>query len=149
MTHTMTTVMGTPNRVVQALRDTFFPLVARLAPFQHALVQRLSELDIGYSGSPIVRGSGKRYFDDSMRGGTGIRSRFLLLLNEDSGSATKEEATRLRESFPEILELRMARRPRVTLVRPDGYVAYESQDEEPGAVAAAGALLELQTERSS
>ena len=149
MTHTMTKVMGTPNRVVQALRDTFFPIVARMAPFQHAFVQKLSELDIGYAGSPIVRGSGKREFDDWMRGGRGLRSRFVLVQDEDSGSAAREEAARLAESFPQVLELRTARQPGVTLVRPDGYVAYESQDEEPGAVAAAGALLQLQAGRAS
>ena len=54
-------------------------MVSRLAPFQHAFVQRLSELGIAYRGSPIVEGAGERYFDESLRGGDGIRSRFLLL----------------------------------------------------------------------
>jgi hypothetical protein len=31
-----------------ALRDTVIPMVSRLAPFQHAFVQRLSELGIAY-----------------------------------------------------------------------------------------------------
>ena len=69
----LTKVMGTPNKFAQALRDTMIPMVSRLAPFQHAFVQRLSELGIAYRGSPIVEGPGKRYFDDSMRGGKGIR----------------------------------------------------------------------------
>ena len=59
-TDVLTKVMGTPNRFAQALRDTVIPMVSRLAPFQHAFVQRLSELGIAYRGSPIVEGPGKR-----------------------------------------------------------------------------------------
>src|SRR5262249_31838605 len=53
-TDVLTKVMGTPNRLAQALRDAAIPMVSRLAPFQHAFVQRLSELGIAYPGSPIV-----------------------------------------------------------------------------------------------
>src|SRR5207247_582950 len=70
-THLLTKVLGTPSKFAQALRDTVIPMVSRLAPFQHAFVQRLSELGIAYPGSPIVEGPGKRYFDESMRGGKG------------------------------------------------------------------------------
>jgi 2-polyprenyl-6-methoxyphenol hydroxylase-like FAD-dependent oxidoreductase len=73
-THFLTKVMGTPNKFAQALRDTVIPMGSRLAPFQHAFVQRLSELGIAYSGSPIIEGPGERYFDDSLRGGKGIGS---------------------------------------------------------------------------
>ena len=69
LTHVMTKVLGTPNKLAQALRNTIIPMVSRLAPFQHAFVQRLSELGIPYSNSPIIEGPGERYFDDSMRGG--------------------------------------------------------------------------------
>ena len=37
-THRLTQVMGTPNKLAQALRDTVIPMVSRLAPFQHAFV---------------------------------------------------------------------------------------------------------------
>ena len=57
----LTKVMGTPNKFAQALRNTVIPMVSRLAPFQHAFVQRLSELGIAYRGSPIVEGPGERY----------------------------------------------------------------------------------------
>ena len=77
--------MSTPNRWAQILRDAVIPMVSRLAPFQHAFVERLSELGIAYRDSPIVDGSGERYFDDSLRGGDGIRSRFLLICDEDGG----------------------------------------------------------------
>ena len=91
----LTKVMGTPNRFAQALRDAVIPMVSRLAPFQHAFVQRLSELGIAYRGSPIVEGAGERYFDESLRGGDGIRSRFLLLCEADADSSIAEAARQL------------------------------------------------------
>ena len=42
----LTKAMGTPSKLAQILRDTMIPMVSHLAPFQHAFVQRLSELDI-------------------------------------------------------------------------------------------------------
>jgi 2-polyprenyl-6-methoxyphenol hydroxylase-like FAD-dependent oxidoreductase len=124
-TDTLTKVMGTPNRFVQHLRDAFIPMVSRLAPFQHAFVQKLSELDIGYRGSPIVEGPGARYFDGSIRGGNGIGSRFLVLLNEDTAST--DAAKKLFESFRGVLERRISVRPGMTLVRPDGYIAFAAE----------------------
>lgn len=69
ITDFMTKAMGTPHKLAQALRDTVIPMVSRLASFQHAFVQRLSELGVAYAGSPIIEGPGKRHFDDSMRAG--------------------------------------------------------------------------------
>jgi 2-polyprenyl-6-methoxyphenol hydroxylase-like FAD-dependent oxidoreductase len=138
MTDTLTRVMGTPNKFVQLLRDAFIPMVSRLAPFQHAFVQRLSELGIAYRGSPIVEGPGTRYFDDSLRGGNGIGSRFLLLIN-DADAASSEAAKHLFEPFQNVLELRPSTRPGITLVRPDGYVAYS---------AGHGGISELESVRS-
>jgi 2-polyprenyl-6-methoxyphenol hydroxylase-like FAD-dependent oxidoreductase len=59
-THFLTRAMGTPNRWAQMLRDAVIPMASRLAPFQHAFVQRLSELGIAYRGSPIIDGAGQR-----------------------------------------------------------------------------------------
>ncbi|HZI57127.1 MAG TPA: NAD(P)/FAD-dependent oxidoreductase, partial [Verrucomicrobiae bacterium] len=120
-THLLTKAMGTPNKFAQALRDTVIPMVSRLAPFQHAFVQRLSELGIAYCGSPIVEGAGARYFDESLRGGQGILSRFLLLFNNNAESSTTEAAKQLAGSLTDIVELRLEPRQGVTLVRPDGY----------------------------
>jgi hypothetical protein len=124
-TDTLTKVMGTPNKFVQLLRDTFIPMVSRLAPFQHAFVSRLSELGIAYGGSPIVEGAGARYFDDSIRGGNGIRSRFLLLIG-DTGEASRESFKAPFENFQSLVEIRPSTRPGITLVRPDGYIAYST-----------------------
>jgi hypothetical protein len=62
-------------------------------------VQTLSGLGIAYRGSPIVEGEGRRYFDDSLRGGEGIGSRFLLLLASDSDSSIKEATSQLAGSL--------------------------------------------------
>jgi 2-polyprenyl-6-methoxyphenol hydroxylase-like FAD-dependent oxidoreductase len=141
----LTKVMGTPNKFAQALRDTIIPMVSRLAPFQHAFVQRLSELGIVYRGSPIVEGPGKRYFDDAVRGGKGILSRFLLVLGNDAEASTTEAAKQLASSFTDVLELRLAPHPGIMLVRPDGYIAYatHSRDGVP-ALASLRAVLERQ-----
>jgi 2-polyprenyl-6-methoxyphenol hydroxylase-like FAD-dependent oxidoreductase len=143
----LTKVLGTPNRFAQALRDTIIPMVSRLAPFQHAFVQRLSELGIAYRGSPIVEGPGKRYFDDAMRGGTGIRSRFLLVLGNDAEAATTEAAKQLASSLTDVLEVRLAPHPGIMLVRPDGYIAYATHSRAGvSALASLRAVLECQTQ---
>ncbi len=102
-------------------------MVSRLAPFQHAFVQRLSELGVAYRGSPIVEGAGERYFDDSLRGGDGIRSRFLLVLGDNMELSTIEVAKEIGDSFGDILELRLGNCQGLTLVRPDGYIAFSAQ----------------------
>jgi hypothetical protein len=115
--------MGTPNKLAQLLRDSVIPMVSRLAPFQHAFVQRLSELDIAYPSSPIVEGPGGRYFDDSMRGGRDVGRRFVVLA--DQQLSTGEAARQLAEDFNDLVALRASPGGGgVTLVRPDGYIAY-------------------------
>jgi len=142
----LTKVLGTPNKFAQALRDTVIPMVSRLAPFQHAFVQRLSELGISYHGSPIVEGPGKRYFDDSMGGGRGIRSRFLLVADDSKESSTSEAARQLCESLSDIVELRLSEHSGITLVRPDGYVAYSAHSANNiAALESVRSLLESQT----
>jgi 2-polyprenyl-6-methoxyphenol hydroxylase-like FAD-dependent oxidoreductase len=125
-TDRLTKVMGTQGRVAQGLRDLAIPVVSRLAPFQRGFVQRLSQLGVTYQGSPIVRGSGKRYFDESLRGGSGIGSRFVLFIGADTGSPTVLEAKRLAGEFPDLLEVRVGQHQGLVLIRPDGYTAYES-----------------------
>ena len=117
-TDLLTRAMSTPNKLAQALRNALIPMVSRLAPFHHAFVQRLSELGVAYRGSPIVEGAGRRYFDDSLRGGDGIRSRFLLMC--DSESAIREAADELAASFSDVVERRAGPRHEIMLVRPDG-----------------------------
>ena len=147
-THFLTKAMGTPSKFAQALRDAVIPMVSRLAPFQHAFVQRLSELGVDYHGSPIVEGAGERYFDESMRGGNGIRSRFLLIFDYDADVSAKGAAKQLAESFNEIVELRLVPGHDTTLVRPDGYIAYSAHSRSGiAALASVRLLLERQTTR--
>jgi 2-polyprenyl-6-methoxyphenol hydroxylase-like FAD-dependent oxidoreductase len=129
-TDTLTRVMGTPSRFAQVLRDALIPMVSRLAPFQHAFVQRLSELGIAYRGSPIVEGAGKRYFDNSVRGGQGIQSHFLLVVDSGADSSFTQAAKELCASSSELVELRLEDQHTITLVRPDGYIAYAADGRE-------------------
>src|SRR5262249_22262405 len=115
----------------QALRNILIPLVSRLPPFQRAFVHRLSQLGIAYRGSPIVEGTGERYLDDSMRGGSGIKSRYVLLLDRDSPPSTVAAVGQLCAPLSAIVEPRMTPRTGVTLVRPDGYVAYAAAGRDP------------------
>ena len=142
----LTKAMGTPSKFAQALRNTVIPMVSRLAPFQHAFVQNLSELGISYHGSPIVEGAGERYLDDSMCGGQGIRNRFLLLLGDDVDVSTRESAKQLAASFADVLEIRSAPRSRITLVRPDGYIAYSTHKHDGAALRSVHELLLRQTQ---
>jgi hypothetical protein len=132
-THFMTQALGTPSRFAQALRDVVIPIVARLAPFRYRFVRRLSELGVDYHGSAMVEGPGQRYFDDSLRGGSGIGSRFVLLVDADDRSRTAAEARCLATDFGNVVELRVGAHHGITLVRPDGYAAYESLQGTPSA----------------
>ena len=143
-TDLMTRAMGTPSRIAQTLRDAIIPMVSRLSPFQHAFVERLSELGIAYGGSPIVEGPGRRYWDESLRGGAGIRGRFLLMIGEDADAPTSRAAESLVSRFPDVLERREVPTTGVTLVRPDGYVAYENRDVDAAALDHVRSLLERQ-----
>jgi 2-polyprenyl-6-methoxyphenol hydroxylase-like FAD-dependent oxidoreductase len=142
----LTRAMSTPNRFAQILRDAVIPMISRLALFQHAFVRRLSELGIAYHGSPIVEGPGERYLDDSMRGGTGIASRFLLLVDGEKESAANEAAKQLSRSYTDILELRPSAFAGIRLVRPDGYLAYSAHNgNRTAALESVRSLLDRQT----
>jgi AhpD family alkylhydroperoxidase len=123
-TDLLTKAMGTPSKLAQALRDNLIPAMSRLAPFQRAFVQRLSGLGINYAGSPIIIGAGKRYFDDSLRGGRGIARQFLLLHNEEANDAARGTLHAIAESFGSSVEERSKPGESITLVRPDGYIAF-------------------------
>lgn len=122
-TDRLTRAMGTPSKVAQALRNLALPVISRLPAFQRAFVQNLSELGVAYTGSPLVEGAGERYWDDSLRGGTGLGSRFVLLA--DSGNAA---ARQLCVETPDLVEFRASREGGLKLLRPDGYLAYTAFD---------------------
>ena len=141
----LTRAMGSPNKFAQVLRDALIPMVSRLAPFQHAFVQRLSELGIAYPGSPIIEGPGKRHFDDSLRGGAGIKSHFLLLVGHENAPADRDAAQQFAAHLHDVLEYRLSSASGITLLRPDGYVAYANAHAENSALSEIRRLLVLQT----
>ncbi len=143
-TDLLTKAMGTPSKLAQVLRDMLIPPVSRLAVFQHALVNRLSGLGIDYHRSPIIEGAGKRYFDDSVRGGKGIGSRFLLVASNSEDARSKAAALQLASSLSNIVELRFESRNDTALVRPDGYIAYSTHHRTGSALNSVRSLLERQ-----
>jgi 2-polyprenyl-6-methoxyphenol hydroxylase-like FAD-dependent oxidoreductase len=124
-THFMTNALATPSKLAQAVRDTVIPLVSRVAPFQRGMVERLSQLGITYKGSPIVEGAGKRYFHDALRN-AGICGRFQLFVGGNADAVTEEKTKQLCDRLSNVVELRRAQNHGITLVRPDGYIAYEA-----------------------
>jgi 2-polyprenyl-6-methoxyphenol hydroxylase-like FAD-dependent oxidoreductase len=149
LTHFLTRAMGTPRALAQTLRDTMIPIVSRLPPFQRRFVRTLSELGVAYGGSPIVEGPGTRYFEESMRGGTGIGSRFLLMVDEGTPSI-RTAATQFCQAQRDVVEWRSSRQAGLMLVRPDGYVAGASNGSDgPSAIAAVRTVLERQARLAS
>ncbi|HEY3785225.1 MAG TPA: FAD-dependent monooxygenase [Steroidobacteraceae bacterium] len=120
-TDLLTKAMATPSKFAQTLRDALIPRLSHLPAFQHAFVQRLSGLGIAYRHSPIIEGSGERYFDEWQRGGRGIGSHFVLLTNSDFSSGDPQR--QFLESVADLVDVRRANFEDTVLVRPDGYVA--------------------------
>lgn len=146
-THVMTQMLSTRNPIARGLRDAVLPIATHLPQIQHAFVNRLSGLGVSYAGSPIVEGSGRRYFDDSLRDGK-IASRFLLLLGSDADVSTCEHAQAIAAESA-TLELRKHAAAGLILLRPDGYVAYEAPHADIASLSTAHSVLARQTAVSS
>jgi 2-polyprenyl-6-methoxyphenol hydroxylase-like FAD-dependent oxidoreductase len=141
MTDLLTKGLGTPSKLAQVARNLAIPLLFRFPPFRHVMVQRLSQLGTSYSESPIGRGAGERYFDDSLRGGKGICSKFLLMLGNGADQAITQAARTLTAEAADVVELRISSHQGVKLIRPDGYVAYEASGADTGAIETVNSLL--------
>lgn len=126
MTHLMTRALGTPSKLAQSTRNFVVPLLLQVPPFRHTMVQRLSQLGVSYSGSPIVKHGGTRYFDQSLRGGHGICSKFLLLLGSAAAASDRKAAQELVAEMSDVVELRPSPDKETKLVRPDGYIACDA-----------------------
>ncbi len=128
-THFLTNALGVRNPIARGFRDAAIPILTHLPALQHGFVDRLSGLGIAYHGSPIVAGSGRRCFDESLRGALG--SRFILVAPETRiGSLSRE----VRERFPDAVEMRASNNAALLVIRPDGYVAYERPSDDSNAV---------------
>lgn len=141
LTHRMTRGLGTPSRSAQVVRDVAIPLLLRIPPFRHAMVERLSQLGVSYAGSPIVEGKGERYFDETLGGGASICRKFLLVLGDRAGDSALDAARHLCAERADIVEVRRGGRHGVTLVRPDGYVGFEATSADGSAFSDMNALL--------
>jgi 2-polyprenyl-6-methoxyphenol hydroxylase-like FAD-dependent oxidoreductase len=142
-THFLTTALGSSNPLAQGIRDTVIPIATHIPQIQRAFVERLSGLANAYKASPIVEGAGRRYFDDSLRGGSGIGRRFILMVpGADAAGVAAAESVVERNSGA--AELRAYAGRDLLLLRPDGYVAYESGSSRPAALAALEGALRRQ-----
>jgi 2-polyprenyl-6-methoxyphenol hydroxylase-like FAD-dependent oxidoreductase len=144
-TDRLTTALGTSNRIAQFVRDAVIPPLSHLEAFQQAFVRRLSGLGIAYQHSPIVHGSGARFFDATLRGGEGVQSRFLLQIGGDAPPAGQNDAERLCESLTEVLQFRKTPGSGIKLIRPDGYLAFSAVSVDHPALEMTRSLLEKQT----
>lgn len=128
ITDFLTRAMASRNELVQSMRNVMLPLVSKLTPFQNALVDTMSELGIKYDRSPIVDGPGEHYFDSSLRGGEGIKSRYILLMGDQLEEPIVKKTEELVNQWQDRLELRRTAGYAMLLVRPDGYLAYVEND---------------------
>jgi len=122
-THFLTTALGARNPLAQGIRDTVIPVATHIPQVQHAFIERLSGLGNSYKGSPVVEGTGRRYFDESLRGGRGIGHRFILLIPGDA-AATLAAASDLVERFVDVLDVRPYSGRSPLLIRPDVQLSY-------------------------
>ena len=129
-TDRLTKVLGTPHLLAQFLRDSLIPLVSHISAFRHAVVERLSGLGIAYTGSSIIHNSGKRAFEECMRGGQPSTAQFFLFLPEDAPLSFWTSAQSLASAMNGLLTVQASQSPGIRLVRPDGYVAFCSESHE-------------------
>lgn len=127
MTDLMTKGLGTPSKLAQAARDLAIPMLFRFPPFRHMMVQRLSQLGISYPRSPIVEGEGERWFNDTLGAG-GVCSKFLIMLGNGTDQAAKDVVADLAAEMEDVVELRPAAGNGIKLVRPDGYLAFQTNN---------------------
>jgi len=73
----------------------------------------------------------------------------VLVLEYEASRSTKAAAKELADSYNDVLELRSGRHKGITLVRPDGYIAYSSHEDSTAALKHLQGLLERQTKTDS
>jgi 2-polyprenyl-6-methoxyphenol hydroxylase-like FAD-dependent oxidoreductase len=125
------TAIGTlRNPVAEELRNIVGRFALGLAPVQHALVDNMSQVSVGYPESPMNgRGHGSLHPEPGQRAapiagappfGAGEEPRFTLL------AASSPAVAGVLSSFPKLLNDALGTPPArngVWLIRPDGYVA--------------------------
>ena len=136
------TIVGTmKNPVAQAVRNTVGHLILGLAPVQHALADKMTEVSVVYSKSPLngpgLPGGpqpGARIAPTAGQAPVGSGTSPLLTVFGTPTSATAG----LIERFPALVDpvLRSPfREDGLWLVRPDGYVACAAAADDEGVIA--------------
>jgi 2-polyprenyl-6-methoxyphenol hydroxylase-like FAD-dependent oxidoreductase len=142
-THFLTTTLGARNPLAEGIRDAVIPVVTHLPRFRQAFVERLSGLGNTYKGSAIIEGAGRRYFDESLRGGRGIKDRFILM-TPGADAVTSAMAEQLEAQFRTVLETRTYGGHSLLLLRPDGYVGDEVAGNDASAMGSVAEVLNRQ-----
>jgi 2-polyprenyl-6-methoxyphenol hydroxylase-like FAD-dependent oxidoreductase len=139
ITDLMTKALTSKNQITSDIRDLVVPIVAHVPTLREAFTERLSGLGIKYQGSPVIVGSGRRYFDTWLRSGN-ILSKFVVVGSEADTPALREFAT----NSADVVDFQLTSEPGVALVRPDGYVAYEAARVGPHEIQTSGEVLDRQ-----
>ena len=148
LTDNLTKAMASRNEIAQAIRNRAIPLLTRMDSFRRLFVQTLSELSVGYAHSPIVEGKGARAVDAPIVAANATRlyqrlgDRFVLLLPRAHAPDFEALVARFGAAVIEVAE--RAGNEGAQLVRPDGYVAFESKNASDREARAVAAVLEKQ-----
>lgn len=118
-TDLLTRLAAGPGALARLARVALLPLAARVPAASRALVRELSQLELGYAGSPLVCGRGERVADERLADGLRLYDRlgsdFVLL----AYGPTAPPAGPWNGLWA--LHVPAPGRPRAVLVRPDGY----------------------------
>ena len=125
VTDTMTKAMASRNRVARAVRKRAVPILTELDAFKRYFVGLLTELSLGYPNSPVIHGKGQRAADEPLANEAHLYQHlgngFVLLAPEQASldALLARYAGALERQTP-------LSQGGLRLVRPDGYVAFES-----------------------
>jgi 2-polyprenyl-6-methoxyphenol hydroxylase-like FAD-dependent oxidoreductase len=125
LTHTLVVVGTLESGFKRVLRDALLPPATRLTTLQRRAARRLSQIGFDYRASRLARwGGGERVADQEVREG-GRPIRLYELLRRRRHVLLLPDATLPAELEPQRKHFAIAVSDgtRITLVRPDGYVA--------------------------
>jgi 2-polyprenyl-6-methoxyphenol hydroxylase-like FAD-dependent oxidoreductase len=126
VTDTITKAMASRSRVAQAIRTSAIPILTKIDAFKKFFVETLTELSIGYPHSQVVHGKGRRAENEPLAGNgrlySCLGSGFVLLTPQNAAPfdavVARYSATVARKTH--------LNRDGIRLIRPDGYIAFES-----------------------
>lgn len=126
LTDTITRVMASRSRLARAVRKRAIPILTQLDWFKRSFVGTLTELAVEYSRSPVVAGKGQRAVDEPLEAGARLYEclgdRFVLL----TPSHAPPPVAVLARYSATVTHQAHLQGDGLRLVRPDGYIAFES-----------------------